>query len=205
MILAWVGGEICWGQAQNGVYLDFQVKFDFEGPGRSVHKTIGTLTKVFRIFCPNLGIIVWTGLELSRGHGSDWHTQTDRQTHTHTQTQVTTLPEGQNWPRVKTVAYMYQIVPSYRFRVQVLHSLKQFCLEPMNAFLWIISWTIFTVSLYIGQSYIFLFLRGYMMMPHIKLLYKLLSIGFNRIDQVGSCNRLSKLIWLICATLGWTW
>ena len=27
-------------------------------------------------------------------------TQTDRQTHTHTQTQATTIPEGQNWPRV---------------------------------------------------------------------------------------------------------
>ena len=45
-------------------------------------KTIGTLTKVFCIFGPNLAILAWTGPELSRGQASDWHT--DRQTHTHT-------------------------------------------------------------------------------------------------------------------------
>ena len=31
------------------------------------------------------------------------HRQTDRQTDTHTQTQATTIPEGQNWPRVKSL------------------------------------------------------------------------------------------------------
>ena len=81
---------------QNGVNLDCQVKFDLEGQGRSVHKTTGTLTKVFRIFGPNLVILAWTGPELLRGQASD--RQTD--THTHTQTQATTIPEGQNWPRV---------------------------------------------------------------------------------------------------------
>ena len=30
-------GELWCGQAQNGVNLDFQVKFDLEGQGRSVH------------------------------------------------------------------------------------------------------------------------------------------------------------------------
>ena len=35
----------------------FQVKFDLEGQGRSVHKTIGTLTKVFCIFGPNSVIL----------------------------------------------------------------------------------------------------------------------------------------------------
>ena len=37
-------------------------------------------------------------------------TQTDRQTdtHTHTQTQATTIPEGQNWPRVKTIILQKQ-------------------------------------------------------------------------------------------------
>ena len=64
-------------QSQNGVNLDIQVKFDIEGQGRSVHKTIGTLTKVFCIFSPNLVILAWTGPELSRGQASDWHT--DRQ------------------------------------------------------------------------------------------------------------------------------
>ena len=99
-IVTSIGGELWHGQAQNGVNLDFQVKFDLEDQGGSVHKTIGTLTKVFCIFGPNLAILAWTGPELSRGQASDWHRQTDRQTHT--QTQVTTIPETQNWPRVKT-------------------------------------------------------------------------------------------------------
>ena len=75
-----MGGELWCGQVQNGVNLDFQVKFDLEGHGRSVHKTIGTLTKVFCIFGPNLAILAWTGPELSRGQASDWHTDI----HTHT-------------------------------------------------------------------------------------------------------------------------
>ena len=39
------------------------------------------------------------GPELSRGQESDWHT--DWHTHTQTPTQATTIPEGQNWSRVK--------------------------------------------------------------------------------------------------------
>ena len=66
-----MGGELWCGQAQNGVNLDFQVKFDLEGHGRSVHKTIGTLTKVFRIFGPYLVILTWTGPESSHGQASD--------------------------------------------------------------------------------------------------------------------------------------
>ena len=89
-----MGGELWCGQAQNGVNWDFQVKFDLEGQGRSVHKTMGILTKVFCIFGPSLVILAWTGPELLRGQTSDWHTdrQTDRQTdrltdrQTHTQT-----------------------------------------------------------------------------------------------------------------------
>ena len=49
------------------------------------------------MFCfsgPNLVILARTGDELSCGQASDWHT--------HTQTQATTIPGGQNWPRVKT-------------------------------------------------------------------------------------------------------
>ena len=44
VILAWMDGELWCGQTQNGINLDFQVKFDLKGQGRSVHKTIGTLT-----------------------------------------------------------------------------------------------------------------------------------------------------------------
>ena len=81
VILAWMGDELWCGQAQNGVNLDFQVKFDIEGQWRSLYKTKGTLTKVLCIFGPNLMILAWTGPELSRGQANDWHT--DRQTHTH--------------------------------------------------------------------------------------------------------------------------
>ena len=41
-------------------------------------KTIGTLTKVFCIFGPNLVILAWTGPELSHGQASDWYTHTHR-------------------------------------------------------------------------------------------------------------------------------
>ena len=37
------------------------------------------------------------GNELSRGQARDWYTHT----HTDTHTQATTIPEGQNWPRIK--------------------------------------------------------------------------------------------------------
>ena len=43
-------------------------------------------------------ILAWTSPELSRGQASDTH----RLTRTHTQTQTTTIPDGQNWPLVKT-------------------------------------------------------------------------------------------------------
>ena len=89
VILAWMGNELWSGQAQNGVNSDFLF---------NLTNTIGTLTKVFCIFGPNLAILAWTGPELSRGQASDWHTDW----HTHTQTQAMTIPEGQNWPRVKT-------------------------------------------------------------------------------------------------------
>ena len=45
--LAWMVGELWCGEAKNGVNLDFQVKFHFEGHGQSLHKTTGILTKVF--------------------------------------------------------------------------------------------------------------------------------------------------------------
>ena len=62
-----MGDELWCGQAQNGVNFDFEVKFDLEGHGRLPLKTIGTLTKVFCIFGPNLVSLAWTGDELWRG------------------------------------------------------------------------------------------------------------------------------------------
>ena len=61
VILAWIGDELWCGQAQNGVNFDFEVKFDLEGQGRLPPKPIGTLTKVFCIFGPNLVSPAWTG------------------------------------------------------------------------------------------------------------------------------------------------
>ena len=105
MILAWTGDEVSCRQPQNGVTFDFEVKFDLEGHGQSPPKTIGTLTKVFYTYGPNLVILAWTGDELSRGQASAYrtHRRTDGRTdgHTDRQTQATTIPEGQNWPRVK--------------------------------------------------------------------------------------------------------
>ena len=98
LILAWPGHELSHGQAQNGVNFDFEVKFDFEGQGQSPPKTIRILTKVLYTHGPNLVILAWTGDELSRGQASDYHTHG----RTHTQTQATTIPKGQNWPRVET-------------------------------------------------------------------------------------------------------
>ena len=43
--------------------------------------------------------LAWTVDELSLGQPHDWRTH--RHTYTHTHTQATTIPEGQNWPRVK--------------------------------------------------------------------------------------------------------
>ena len=59
-------------------------------------KTIGTLIKVFCSSGPNLNI-AWTGDKLSRRQANDYRTHR----HTDRQTQPTTIPEGQNRPRVK--------------------------------------------------------------------------------------------------------
>ena len=101
VILAWTADELWGGQAQKEVKFDFQVKFDLEGQDRSSPKTIGTLTKVFCTFMPNLVILAWMSVELSCGQARDWYTHI--RTHGHTDTQTQTIPEGQNWPRVKII------------------------------------------------------------------------------------------------------
>ena len=77
------------------VNFEFEVKFDLEGQCQLPPKTIRILTKVFCFSGPNLVILAWTGDELSCRQGSDWYT------HRHRHTQATTIPGGQNWPRVK--------------------------------------------------------------------------------------------------------
>ena len=57
------------------------------------------LTKVFYTYGPNLVILAETGDEFSCGQARDWRTDG----RTHRQTQATTIPEGQNWPRVQII------------------------------------------------------------------------------------------------------
>ena len=76
-----------------------KVKFDLDGQAQSVPKTRRTLSKIFCIFGPNLVIqdeLSRTCDELSRRQAYDWWR--------HGHTQATTIPEGQNWPRVKMIS-----------------------------------------------------------------------------------------------------
>ena len=57
VILVWTGDKLSCGEAQNGINLEFQVRFDLEDQGQSTPKTIGILT-VLRFICgPNLAIL----------------------------------------------------------------------------------------------------------------------------------------------------
>ena len=105
VILAGTTNELWGGQVKNEAKFDFQVKFDLEGQSQSSPKTIGTLTKVLCIFVPiffDSSLNEWWVIV----RRSPWliHTHTDTRTHgyTDTQTQAMTIPERQNWPRVKT-------------------------------------------------------------------------------------------------------
>ena len=91
VILAWMGDELWCGQAQDEVNVDFWGEFEFEVQGRLP-------LNVFCIFGQNVVILGWTGLELLDRHVSYWYTHT----RTHRQMQATTIPEGWNWPWVKS-------------------------------------------------------------------------------------------------------
>ena len=100
-ILTSTDGEWSCGQAQKSVKFDFQVKFDLEGQGQPTPKTIGILTKMFCMSGSNLVILDGTSHKLLRGQARDWRP--------HEQTQATTIPEGQNWLRVKMSAMVSQM------------------------------------------------------------------------------------------------
>ena len=68
-----MGNELWCGQAQNGVNSDFEFIFDLESQGQLPHNTIGTLTRVFYTYGPNLVILAWMGDELSCGQ-TCWQT-----------------------------------------------------------------------------------------------------------------------------------
>ena len=91
VVLAWMGGELSRGQAQNKASFDFEVKFDLAGRGQSPHRPIRILAKVFYTYGQNLVTLASMADELS--HGQIWW-RTDRLT------QATTIPRGQNWPWV---------------------------------------------------------------------------------------------------------
>ena len=80
-----MGDELWCGQAQNEVNLDVYLKFDPEGHGRSLYKTIGTLTKLFYTFGD-------PSLKLLHGQASDWHTHR----HTDDNTRMPKLASGKN-------------------------------------------------------------------------------------------------------------
>ena len=61
-----MGDELWYGQTQNAVDLELNVKFDLESQGWSLLKTIGILTKAFYSCDPNLVILTWIGDELLR-------------------------------------------------------------------------------------------------------------------------------------------
>ena len=103
-------------QTQNGVNFYCWVKFDLEDHGQSLTKTIGILTKVFYTNGPNLVILACNGW----GVIAQTNLVTDGRTDGRTdgQTQTTTIPGGQNWPRVMTVDFggkSHQLFHSSRF------------------------------------------------------------------------------------------
>ena len=67
VVLAWAGDDLSREQAQNGVNVDFEVKFDLEGQGQS-HLNNRDLNQ--GTYGPNLAILPSTGDELS--HGQTW-------------------------------------------------------------------------------------------------------------------------------------
>ena len=98
--------EFSRGQTQTGIIFDFQVKFDLEDHGHSTPKLIGILTNVVCILLSKLGgssLNRWWSFRADKlGVDEYTHAHTDTQIHG-AETQPATIPEGQNWPRVKSV------------------------------------------------------------------------------------------------------
>ena len=62
-------------------------------------------------------VLAWTRRDLWRGQARGWRTHTQTDTHTDRQTQATTIPEGQNWPRVTKPYYQKVINLPYGWQV----------------------------------------------------------------------------------------
>ena len=75
---------------------DFYIKFDLQGQGQSLPKTIGILTKEFCTLEPDLVILAWKDDELSCRQAVDWWT------HTHTHTQADPGSDNTRRPKLAT-------------------------------------------------------------------------------------------------------
>ena len=105
-----MGGELWCGQAQNGVNLTFQVKFDLESQDQSPpppqHRGLNQV--VLYLLSKFGGGSSLNDDELWGGGGGGtlgWQTHTPMDTHT--QMKVMTIPEGKNWPHVKSILGMW--------------------------------------------------------------------------------------------------
>ena len=99
---------------------------------QSPPKTIEILTKVFYTFGPNLAILAWTGLELSRGK-QVIDTQTDTHTRTHTYTDAgddntrrPKLATGKKYCLTSDRWYYKGVQIQYMLTVKVLHPIPRF-------------------------------------------------------------------------------
>ena len=89
VILTSIGGDLLFGQAQNGINFYFWVPFDLQGHGQLPHKTVGISTKVFYISGPSSNSS-WVIKQTT-----SW--LTDTRTHTHTGNDNTRRPKLAYW------------------------------------------------------------------------------------------------------------
>ena len=89
----------------------FEIKNWIEDQFQSSPKLVGICTVLKCIFVPNMEIVTLIGGEL-------WHAQAQNRVnfdgHIDRQTQATTIPKGQNWPRVKTRPWWVKILWKYK-------------------------------------------------------------------------------------------
>ena len=113
VVLPWAGDELLHGQAQDGVYFDFEVKFDLEGQGQSPLKTIWILNKIFYTYGQHLEIPSLNGRRVIARTNLVTDGLTDGQM------QATTIPGGQNWPQVKMILILLVVGIPSRYCVEV--------------------------------------------------------------------------------------
>ena len=96
IVLPSIGSNSSCGHAQNGPHFDFEVKFDLEihyqwTPNNRESNQSGLH------FWSNFGGSSWNRWQIMTRTPQSWYADA----HTDRHMQATTMPEGQNWPRVK--------------------------------------------------------------------------------------------------------